>query len=105
MSNSVGFVADVNVVPFDAGHDIDDSGTDVEEGVAVEVDALLCHARLARTTMTSAVMSLLKPWKLTCWTHYRSDLDPSQARDQETTPILVRRLQPPESTKASSSLS
>lgn len=42
MSNSAGFVSDVNVVPFDVGHDIDDSGTDVEEGLGVdEGDVLL----------------------------------------------------------------
>lgn len=81
----------MNVVPFDAGHDIDDSGTDVEEGVGVgvEVDAVLCHARLALITMISAMMSLLKPWKLTCLIHYRSGSDPGQARDQEIIPIPV----------------
>lgn len=47
MSNSVGFVSDVNVVPFDAGHDIDDSGTDVEEGVDDDEDVVLCHVILA----------------------------------------------------------
>lgn len=42
----------MNVVPFDAGHDIDDSGTEVEEGLGVDEgdeplrDAILALANI-----------------------------------------------------------
>lgn len=48
MSNSAESVVDVKVVPFDDGHDIDDSGVAVDEGLGVdEEESLLCDAKLA----------------------------------------------------------
>lgn len=48
MSNTAESVVDVKVVPFDDGHDIDDSGVAVDEGLGVdEAESLLYDARLA----------------------------------------------------------
>ena len=106
MSNSAGFVSDVNVVPFDVGHDIDDSGTDVEEGLGVdEGDVLLCDAKLATMTIPVVKSLLIKPWKLTCLTYRRSGSDPSRDRDQEIVPKLIWWLETPEPTRVSSFLS
>ena len=94
----------MNVIPSDVGHDIDDSGVDVEEGVGVdEEDALLCDARLAlvRIPSSRSLKSLcLRP---TCLTHHCSDQDPDRGRDQEIIPILTGLREPLESTRASSS--
>jgi hypothetical protein len=57
MSNSDGFDWDVNVVPFDVGHDIDDTGVDVDDGDdgVDEEDGLLCHLRLATKPLVEMV--------------------------------------------------
>lgn len=101
-----GSVVDVKVVPFDVGHDIEDSGVAVDEGLGVdEADALLRVTHVVSTDKHYDMLNHPKPWKLTCSTHHRSYSDPGRGRDQVIIPIPVRRRELLVSTRASFSLS